>query len=142
FARNGAGGQEDVDARPGRVAERLPGPVDVVRIAARQAADHRPLDLPGNRLHRLEITRRGDREARFDDIDAEVLERLGDLQLFPQVHAGAWRLLAVAKRRVENDQAIVVGHGRAPFKRKKQPWNRKSQGRYQQTNLFLADDGV
>ena len=139
---NGTGGQEDVDARPGRLAERLPSPINVIRVAARQTADHRPLDLPGNRLHRLEIARRGDREARFDDVDTEVLERLGDLQLFPQVHAGAWRLLAVAKRRVENDQAIVVGHGHAPFKRKKEPWNGSPRADISKLIYFFADDGV
>ena len=41
---------------------------------ARQAADHRPLDLAGDRLHRLEVAGAGDREARLDHVHAEPRE--------------------------------------------------------------------
>src|SRR5262249_15709834 len=55
LAVNRAGRQEDVDARPGALLERLPCAVDVVVVAAGEAADHRPLYWPGDRLHCLEI---------------------------------------------------------------------------------------
>ena len=66
-----AGGQEDVDPRRLGVLERLPGAVDVALVAAGQAADGRAGDLGGDRADRLEVARRGDREAGLDDVDAE-----------------------------------------------------------------------
>ena len=48
-----------------------------------------PSHLAGDGLHRLEVARRGDGEAGLDDVHAEVLERVGHLQLLGQVHAGA-----------------------------------------------------
>ena len=110
FAVDGAGGEEDVDARLRRHrCSASPGAVDVGVVAAGQAADDRPCDLAGDRLHRLEVAGRGDREARLDDVDAKVRQRVGDLQLLGEVHAGAGRLLAVAQGRVE-DHYAVVGH--------------------------------
>ena len=61
-----------------------------------------PRILCGDRADRLEVAGRGDREAGLDDVDAEVGQRPGDLQLLGQVHARAGRLLAVAQRRVED----------------------------------------
>ena len=65
FAVDGAGGEEDVDARPGRILDGVGGAVDVGRVAAGQSADNRPMHLAGDGLYRLEIARRGDREARL-----------------------------------------------------------------------------
>ena len=48
-------------------------------------------------------------KAGFDDVDAQIDQRLGDLQLFVEVHAAAGRLLAVAERGVEDRD--VAGHG-------------------------------
>ena len=59
-------------------------------------------DVVGDLAHRFEIAGRGDRKAGFDDVDAQIDQRLGDFQLFGQVHARAGRLLAVAQRGVEN----------------------------------------
>ncbi len=53
--------------------------------------------------------RRSDGEAGFDDVDAEIDQGLGDLELFAEVHAAAGGLLAVAERGVEDDDAS--GHG-------------------------------
>ena len=62
----------------------------------------------GDRLHRLEVAGRGDREAGLDDVHAEVVEGVGDLELLGEVHAGAGRLLAVAQRGVEDQDAIRI----------------------------------
>src|SRR5262249_2617954 len=93
------------------------GPVDVLGVAAGQAADDRPLHLPSDGLDGLEIAGGGDWEAGLDHVHAEVLQRVGHLQLFAQVHAGPGRLLAVAQRGVEDDEAVV--HQGIPFGNKK-----------------------
>src|SRR3546814_5557112 len=48
------------------------------------------------------------------DVDAHLLEDLGDLQLFLEVHRAARRLLAVAQRGVEDQHAATnrLGAGR------------------------------
>ena len=102
FAMDGAGGQKDVNPRRLGMLQCFPGPVDVGLVTAGQAADHRPANRLGDLPHRFEIAGRGDRKAGFDDVDPQVGQRLGDLQFFVQVHAGAGRLLAVAQRGVED----------------------------------------
>ena len=91
------------------VAYGLPGPVDVGRIGARQSGDHGAFDLPGDRLHGLEVARRGDREAGLDDVHAQARELLGDLELLRRVQRDAGRLLAVAQRGVEDEDAVWLG---------------------------------
>ena len=44
-----------------------------------------PWTSRGDRLHGLEVARRGDREAGLDDVDAEPRELLGDLELLGEV---------------------------------------------------------
>ena len=100
--------QERVDARALAVADRLPCAIDVGGVGARQTADDRALDLAGDRLDRLEVAGRGDREAGLDDVDAEARELLGDLELLAGVQRDAGRLLAVAQRRVEDEDAVSV----------------------------------
>ena len=78
------------------------------KFAARQSADDRMPGELGDLRHRLEIAFGGDREARLDDVDAHVVEKLGDLQLFLERHRRAGALLAVAQRRVENDDLVFV----------------------------------
>ena len=110
------GADEGVDARPPRVAHRLPAAVDVLEVGAREPADHRALGQLGDLAHRLEVAVRGDREAGLDDVDAHLVEERGDLQLLVQAHGGAGRLLAVAERGVEDQDAVLsgvrVGHRR------------------------------
>ena len=141
LAMDGAGGQEDVDARPRRIAERCPGAVDVVGVAAGQAADDRALDLAGDGLHRLEIARRGDGEAGLDHVHAEFAQGAGDLQLLGQVHAGAGRLFAVAQRGVEDDEA-VVGHDRRLQDSSKKKKPRANGPRVIQRNLMQAESAL
>ena len=76
----------------------------------RQAGDARSLDLAGDRLDRLEVVRRGDREAGLDDVDAQLGELAGDLELLGPVQGRARRLFAVAQRRIEDVDVAVLGH--------------------------------
>ena len=69
-----------------------------------------PRDVLGNRADRFEVARRSDREAGFDDVDAQVDQRLGDFHLLGHVHAAAGRLLAVAQRGVEDADLSGSGH--------------------------------
>ena len=103
------GRDEGVDARPRGVLDRPPGGVDVGLVGAGQAADDRPFDRAGDRLDRLEVTRRGDRETGLDHVDPEPRQLLGDLHLLGGVQRDARRLLAVAQRRVEDVDALASG---------------------------------
>ncbi len=91
------------------MAHRLAGPGDIGGDGAGEAGDHRVLDLLGDGDDGLEIAVGGDREAGLDDVDAHLVERFGDLQLFLERHRGAGALLAVAQRGVENEDAVFVG---------------------------------
>ncbi len=83
--------------------------VDVLRIRARQAGDHGVLGAAGDFADRLEITFGRDREAGLDDIDAHVVEHLGDFELLLEGHGGAGALFAVAQGGVEYNDAVLVG---------------------------------
>ena len=92
-----------------RLRERRPGAIDVRGNRAGQAGDDRPAHGAGDGAHRLEVAIRGDREAGLDDVHAEPIELLRQAQLLGRGHAEAGRLLAVAKRRVED---LDAGCGR------------------------------
>ena len=108
LAVDGRGCQEDVDPRLLGVFHGLPGAVDVLVVAPRQAADGRAGDLAGNGPDRLEIADRGDRETRLDDIDPQTREHPRHFELLDQIHARARRLLAVAQGRVEDPDPVGV----------------------------------
>ena len=82
------------------------GPLDVGLGGAGQAADDRTSHGLRNGLHRFEVAVARDREARFDDVDAESLELARQGQLLVQVHAAARRLLAVTQGRVEDEDLV------------------------------------
>src|SRR5580698_5326254 len=82
---------------------------DVVRVGARQAGDNGVLGAPRDLAHGLEVAFRGDRETGLDDVDAHVVEHLGDLELFLEGHGGAGALLAVAQGGVEYNDAVLFG---------------------------------
>ena len=90
------------------VLDRVPGRVDVGHVGPRQTRDHRSLNCARDRLHGLEVARRGDRKARLDHVDAQPRELLCDLQLLLRVQRDAGRLLAVTQRGVE-DQILGLG---------------------------------
>ncbi len=112
-----AGGDERVDPRSSRTAERVGCTRNVAVIGARQRTDRRILDRLGDRLHRLEVAIARCREACLDDIHTQPFQLPRDTQLLVPRHRGARRLLAVAQGGVEDDQ-LVVGHGLAFMKRK------------------------
>ena len=87
--------------------EGLGAAVDVLRIGARQAGDHGVLGAPGDFADRLEVAFRGDRKAGLDDVDAHVVEHLGDLDLLLEGHGRAGTLFAVTQRGVENNDAFT-----------------------------------
>src|SRR5487761_1160885 len=103
-----ARGDERVNPRPLGVPDRLPRCVDVLLGRPRQPADHRALHLPRDCLHRLEVTRRGDREARLDYVDAQARQLLGDLQLLLPVQGYPRGLLPIAQGRVEDPHTALI----------------------------------
>ena len=109
------GGDEGVDARPFRVPHRLAGARDVGGDGAGEPGDDGVLHAPRDLADRLEIALRGDREARLDDVDAHLVEEVGDFQLFLERHGRAGALLAVAERGVEDHHAIPVAFANAVF---------------------------
>ena len=50
-------------------------------------------------------------KAGLDDVDAHVVEQLGDFELLLMGHGGAGALLAVAQGGVEDDDAVLLGRG-------------------------------
>ena len=98
-------------------ARRLDGlrhALDVVAIAAREAADDRSLHLARHRVHALPVAARGGGEARFDNVDPKVRKRARHPQLLGLRHAAARRLLAVAQRRVEDHDSFAIGTWESP----------------------------
>ena len=89
--------------------DRLAAAVDVLLAGAREPRDHRVLAALGDLADRQEIAFRGNRETGLDDIDAHLVEQLGDLELLLMGHGGAGGLLAVAQCGVEDDDAVLVG---------------------------------
>ncbi len=83
--------------------------VDVLGIGARQAGDDGVLGAAGDFAHRLEVAFRGDGKAGLDDVDAHVVEHLGDHDLFLEGHGRAGALLAVTQGGVEYDDAVLLG---------------------------------
>ena len=75
---------------------------------AGKGADHAVLDLLGDLADRAEVALGSDREPGLDHVHAHLLEHLGDLELLGDGHRGARRLLAVAQRGVEDDDAVFV----------------------------------
>src|SRR5215813_1150447 len=57
----------------------------------------------------MEVTLRRDRKAGLDDIHAHGVQEFGDLQLLLEGHGGTRALLAVAQRRVEDEDLVGVG---------------------------------
>ncbi len=99
---------ERVDARSLRVAYSSGGGLHVGRLSSSEAGDDRAIDFAGDRLDRFEVAGRGDREAGFDDVDAEAGELVRDLELLAGVQRDAGRLLAVAQRGVEDADVVRI----------------------------------
>ncbi len=91
------------------VAHRLTGTVDVVHAGAGEAGDDGILHPLGDGDDRLEVADGGNGEAGLDDVDAHLVEEIGDLQLLLQGHGRARALLAVAQGGVEDEDAVLAG---------------------------------
>src|SRR5262249_13541580 len=106
--------RRDEDVYPGAlsVLDRPDGAVDVLLARAGERQHDRARDRLGDAAYRLEVTSGGRREARLDDVDAEMLELACDRELLLDVHGGARRLLAVAERGVEDPYPV---HRRSPL---------------------------
>jgi hypothetical protein len=105
------GGEEGVDARLPRRLDGFAGAVDVVEAGAREAADHGVFGALGDLVDGGEVAIGRDRKAGLDDVDAHLVEELGDLELLLMRHGRAGTLLAVAQGGVENDDAVLLGLG-------------------------------
>ena len=98
-----------MDAGAGASGEQgTSGRLDILGDAACETCNHGPLNLLGNRLHRLEVTIADDGESRLDDVNLEARQLAGDLKLLTQVHRGTRALLAITKCRIENKDSVVV----------------------------------
>ena len=94
--------EKDVQTGMRRVFHRFPPFVDVLLAAAAERGYRGVFYDGGDLFHRLEFSLAGGGEACFDDVRSEAFERLRDVEFFVDVHAAAWRLFAVAQRRVED----------------------------------------
>src|SRR5271155_4952353 len=99
---------ERVNAWSLRVLDGVPRSVDIELRSACQSTDDGAFDLARDRLDGLEVAGRGDRKASLDHVYVEARELMGDLQLFLPVQRDPRRLLAVAQRRVEDQDAICL----------------------------------
>jgi hypothetical protein len=106
------GGDEGMDARALRRLDGFAGAVDVVEAGAGEAADHRFLGALGDLVDGGEVAFRGDRKAGLDDVDAHLVEELGDFELLLVGHRRARALLAVAQGGVEDNDAVFLGPDR------------------------------
>ena len=107
-----ARGDEHVEVGPLGDPDRLDGPLRVAVAAAGERGDGHALRLAGDPLDRLEVARRGGREAGLDDVDLEPHELAGDLELLGGGQPGAGRLLAVAQGGVEDPYRAGASSGR------------------------------
>ena len=99
---------ERVDARALGVLDRVPGSIDVLGVRARKPTDHRPVHVPRDGLHGLEVARRGDGEAGLDHVDPETSELMRNLELLLLVQRDPRRLLPVAQGRVEDLYSVLL----------------------------------
>src|SRR5690625_2617089 len=74
-------------------------------LATRNPASVRSTSLRSRVFaHRLDVAGAGNRQTGLDHVDTHPLQRFGDTQLLFARHRGAGTLLAVAHRRVEDNQ--------------------------------------
>lgn len=89
------------------ILQRLCSNVNIFLHGACQCAYRGPCHSFADLDDTIEVARAGDRESGFDDIHAERLELLGNLNLLYGVQLASRHLLAVAQRSVKNIQSIT-----------------------------------
>ena len=102
-------GEKNVQARLGGGFERTERSIHVFLTGASQCGDATIGNFGGDGAHRIEVARRSDGKAGFDDVDTQRFQLARQLQLFRAMHGKAGRLLAVAQRSVENMNLIQAG---------------------------------
>src|SRR5512139_1024691 len=76
--------------------------LDIFALAASQPANRRTGYIARNHVYRAPVAARRCRKSRFDDIHAEIGERVSYAKLLLQGHAAAGRLLAIAQGCIED----------------------------------------
>jgi|GEM_PF-5776136 len=104
------GGEEGVDAGFLSGLDGAGGGFDVLALATGEGGDFGAADFSGDGEDGLEVSVGGDREAGFEDVDAEVGDFVSHAELFGVVHGAAGGLLAVAEGGVEEDDVVVGCH--------------------------------
>ena len=107
---DGAGGDKSVDAALGGRCHRFAGGADIALHGAAERAHSGAGKRFGDFVDRFEITRAGRSKARFNHIHAQLFQLARNADFFFFGHGGTGRLLAVAQRGVEYDNAIIFGH--------------------------------
>src|SRR5207237_5779953 len=102
------GGDERVDPWTAGGLDSGPGPLDVLGPSPAQRSDGRALHGLCDGPDTFIVTGAGGRKAGLDDVDTEPRQLLGDLDLFVDGERDPRCLLAVAQRRVEDDDAVVT----------------------------------
>src|SRR5680860_1452849 len=97
-----------MDTRTLGLAHCLCGSLDIPGIRSRQSSDGDTLRAPCDVPHRLEVTGRCRRKPSLDYVNLESNERFGNLKLLGGGKRRAWRLLAVAKRGVKNNDTRLI----------------------------------
>src|SRR5262249_3020123 len=106
---NRRGGDEGVNAAGVGRLDRLGAAVDVLERGAGKPAHDRVVGAAGDFLYRGEIALGGDGKAGLDDVDAHLIEQLGDFELLLVGHGGARALFAVAQGGVKDNDAVLLG---------------------------------
>ena len=101
-------GDENMDARILGLLHRLQRSIDIPLLRPRQAENPRPRHFLTNAHHRVKIALRRSREARLDDIDAQLFQLPGNNNFLFHGHARAGRLFAIPQRRIKNSYSIIV----------------------------------
>jgi hypothetical protein len=112
------------------MAHRLAGAGDVGGDGPGEPRHARALDPAGDSRDGLEITVRGNREAGLDDVDAHHVQHVGDLELLLEGHGRARALLAIAQGGVEDQDAVLRGHGVACIAHRSCPWSGRAAFRF------------
>src|SRR6204780_5216661 len=102
-------GEKNVQARLGGRFERAERSIHVILTGASQGGDAATSNFGGDGAHGIEVTRRSNGKASFEDVDTQRFQLARQLQLFRAMHGESRRLLAVTQRRVENMNLIQAG---------------------------------
>ena len=89
------------------ILQRIEGHVDIFLYGTCQRTDHGPCHGLRDLNHRVEITRTRNGESCFDHVHAQLLQRLGHLNLLYGVQLTSWHLFAVTQCCVENKQSVI-----------------------------------